>query len=101
MDDAKIADVYGRLARIESSIEVNNERLAGLNQRLDREVVRRVELSEIHHNEQDHRIDALEAFRDETNGALTLLRFLVGTSVLTAILATIGIVISLANGAKL
>ena len=66
--------------------------------RLDREVLRRVELSEVHHNDQDRRIDALEAFRDETRGALTLLRFLVGTSVLTAVLATIGIVISLTSG---
>ena len=101
MDDMRLTDVLTRLGNLETAVGLNSERVAALTSRLDREVLRRVELSESHHQEQDHRIDSLEAFRDETNGALTLLRFLVGTSVLTAVLAAISIIISIANGTKL
>ena len=98
MDDQRLNDVLTRLGRLEGSIDLMAERMAGLTGRLDREVVRRVELSEIHHNEQDHRIDVLESFRDETRGAFTLLRFLVGTSVLTAVLAGLSIIITVTGG---
>jgi hypothetical protein len=98
MDDAKIGEIFGRLGRMEATLEVMAEKVAGVSTRLDREVLRRVELSEVHHAEQDHRIDVLEQFRDETRGALNLIKILVGTSVLTAILTLISIVVILTNG---
>ena len=98
MDDVKIGEIFGRLGRIETAMEIQTERLSSLSARLDREILRRLELSENHHEAQDHRIDILESFRDETRGAFTLLRFLVGTSVLTAVLAAISIIVSVSGG---
>ena len=97
MDDMRLTDVLTRLGNLEAAVGLNSERVAALTSRLDREVLRRVELSEHHHGEQDHRIDSLEAFRDETRGALNLLKLLVGTSILTAVLTTISIIVLLSG----
>ena len=97
VDDVRIGDVLSRLSSLERAVDVVGERVADLKGRLDREVLRRVEQSEVHHGEQDRRIDSLEAFRDETRGALNLLKLLVGTSILTAILTTISIVVVLSD----
>ena len=63
LDDMRLSDVLVRLGAVETALGVNNERIAGLTLRLDREVLRRVELSEVHHQEQDHRLDLIEDWK--------------------------------------
>jgi hypothetical protein len=87
--DVRLDELFSRLGKIEGSLDVMSERVTAIALRLDREVLRRVEISEGHHADQDRRIDDLESFRDEAEGAFTLVKVLLGTSVLGVILTLV------------
>ncbi len=71
------------------SVDVLTERLST--------VLERVGASERHHAEQDKRIDDLERWRDETAGALSLIRFVLASSVITAILTLLTMFLTLSG----
>jgi hypothetical protein len=89
--DRQLSELLIRLGKIETALDITAERLSALTTRLDREVLRRVELSEHQFEAQDKRIDELEAFRDGAQGALRLVQVLIGTSVLGALLTSLSI----------
>lgn len=47
-----------------------------------------------------NRIDGIESWRDELRGAMALVKFTLGTSIVTGLLAGITIIYLLANGGK-
>ena len=46
-----------------------------------------------------NRVDLLEGWRDELRGALALLKFTLGTSVISGLLAIVTLIVLLVNGA--
>lgn len=81
-DAGRLDALFTKLGSVEQSIK-------NISDRLDREIIRRIEKAETRADEHEERISNLEKGWAEARGAIRLVQVLVGTSVLGAVLTAV------------